>query len=905
MKAAAAGDPRILESIQLESQIRNLDTQYQGYRTTKFDLENRIRAFDEQKDPLFHRRDVLQSAAGRVQPKEDDTDVRIGNSTFKAGEIGKKEHSEDAKRAMLARLQRAAMTGGEYFGAYRGFSFELKRVGHQDMSIQAMPLGSSSPIAESIIPNVLDELRKNEGSDAISVPGIMKRLDNLVDGIPKLQEQVDHAIEQRREEIEEARQTVEQPFPREIELKEMKERHRDLLKELRGGNDIDFKPDTSISHFGDFKPEDDWMQKVEFLRTDFTRESDGDPVYLFRTYRDTGFLSMTQGPPERLGVDPESAQFIRENKSGVLYNRLYKEAIEEGQKPQPTGQMRTLDPNEHETVDKMRDMAANTKLHELFPSMSVERDGTKLRTNLEAHEFFRRALEEVRGIKPGSSDYVDLFKALFLKPHEVKAIEKAISAKLDEAGRKGYSADELKNVHEALNDLKAAGSNGSGAIIYAFDEALPHELFHQTDYLAQADKTALDHHATPAVLDSHPVAQALTDKFYLPKREYSRIADTNVRNAVIRHEIPALLLELTPEDLEKRFGITPDMVDDYMLKWFELYAEKNGIDSLDRFDKQEFATHAFINQIKAAATIASAKQSVSEIGEEDEADPEGTTEQAGTPEESPQGDTGIADRESTPEPTFELDADTRQGSTKLRSLPKTMRAAGLDAVDDAYDVFTDKAATAEAERLLNENGIEGSIKLLKELPASAQDAQHAILSFMLIRTLLNAAAEHQQIDPIAARNYRDTARELTQDHAIKATQAGRFTRIPSVIGATTEHLMYAVQGVINQYHPGKSLSPEDWSKWEGLGNDLEAANARILELQKQKRNDAAKIKRMQDRLDGKSPDAAQTLRQSKEPESPRNARTVDQEQAGQARQRYSRAVETADQRAAGRSAKLA
>jgi diguanylate cyclase (GGDEF)-like protein len=488
---------------------------------------------------------------------------------------------------------------------------------------------------------------------------------------------------------------------------------------------------------------------------------------------------------------------------------------------------------ERMTFDEIEDLPF-VLLEDLFGKATATRFGDRVQLNAQAHELVRRALEQVKVEKNRKRNIEERFEGQFLNPNEVREVIDVLRQKATEGKTHGYSSADVADLTNLAKTIDEAAKAGKGtANLYVFDRALPHELFHQADYLGAIAKTLLNRHSEAAktTLDEHPVTEKAWKAHFSKFGTYTNTTGA-MRKAQLRAEIPPYLLESSDEELG-RVGITPEMRDDYLLRWFEGYVEKNGVAALEHFEKEELNVQRFIEEVRTANA---GKEGVDneQIRREDAEglQPEGI--QTGETRAGPQSRRGNEGPE-----------------VKLRSLPKTMRAAGLDAIDLAYEVFHDRDATAEAQRLLEKNGVEGSINLLRNLKAEAQDAQHAILSFMLIRTLIDHSEVIRQTDPETSKKHFDLALKLAEEHAVKATQAGRFTRIPSVIGTTVESFISAIKGVVDDVFEGdKTLSPEEWQKWEGMGHELEEVTAKATAISKELRNAKAKIKRLEDEKAG-------------------------------------------------------
>lgn len=534
-------------------------------------------------------------------------------------------------------------------------------------------------------------------------------------------------------------------------------------------------------------------------------------------------------------------------------------------------------PDEKMTVEEMRNLPYEP-IDTILDGAEMTRTGDLLKMNAKSHELLRRSFEEARinearrkgkNLKP--SEYEDLFTGTFLKPEVVDETEQILLEKAVDAKNLGYSPEEVAVFTDHARMLREAADEGNGtAVIFVLDKSLPHERFHQADYLGAAEKTVLNRHSdeAKAKLDKHWVRGILWKKHYSKYGEYTRIKSQKVLDATLRAEIPAFLLESSEKDLAA-MGITPEMAADYMLTWFEGYAAKNGIDSLDHFDKEELDVKTFITQIKDAYAKAVPVQNGG-TRKGNETNNQQEPEPGGENTENPRSDgSSTLQPIGTDTDGVRLTAETHLGrriekrqaerdaglgnDRRLRSLPLTMRRAGIEVIDEAYDVFHDAHAIEMATDLLEQHGIEGSIELLRNIPAKGLDAEHGILSFMLIKTLQNHAASIRDTDPANARKYFELSLELAREHAIAATQLGRFTRVPSIIGPSVETLKYAIQGIIEARanNKDKTISAEAWERIEAQGRDLESALTTIEGLRRENRNKQAQIKRLKDEKEGK------------------------------------------------------
>lgn len=528
----------------------------------------------------------------------------------------------------------------------------------------------------------------------------------------------------------------------------------------------------------------------------------------------------------------------------------------------PNSLARTIDEEQEEadriTIEEMRDLQYVPFDDLLSRNPQAELVGVHIKADTASHEIYRRAFEEAKitqGVmKLGSKKAEDLFSGQFMEPEFVELTAEVLLKKWTEAKEKNYPAEQvaiLRQFADLLNE--AAAYNKGTAIVYVFDHALPHELFHQADYMGAAEKTILNRHGETYkdILDNHVVTNRLWAKHFSQFATYNRQKSLKVQRALLRAEIPPLLLELSDKQLKERFGLTPDERADYLLYWFKGYADKNGIDSLDTFDREEFHVQLFIAKAKDAVRETNEARKAGKADEANRRRREQEEQSAGS-KARPPSDRGRARG---------IGEDELGDNSRLASLPATMRRYGLEASDLGYEVFHDPAAQEEAEKLLNEFGVEGAMKFLRNMPAEEQDVQHALLSFMVQRILLDYGNSLAATNPAEAAKQRQKALNFGMEHSMRAVKAGRFTRAPQLIGQTVEGILYSIQNIVKDtYGNDKSLSPEKWDELEAKARRIEELLAKSQALKIESKQKDREIKKLKEQLAGnraaKRPDAS-------------------------------------------------
>ncbi|HEY8560522.1 MAG TPA: transglycosylase SLT domain-containing protein [Pyrinomonadaceae bacterium] len=275
----------------------------------------------------------------------------------------------------------------------------------------------------------------------------------------------------------------------------------------------------------------------------------------------------------------------------------------------------SIAPEERPTVEAMRELPYVPTYELLNGGRQSVRFNDRIQVDPKGHERFRRLLEESRG--DDSTHAEDLFGAVTFLPQGVRDALQTLKSQIEQAKELGYTPEEISYLETDAALLEEAARAGRGtAVVYILPSAIPEELFHQAD-IAGATRQISDtpdddiigflnslhvplerHSKTHAArLDSHAVRDILWQKYFTRFNEYKNLKNKKVRAAILRAEIPPLLLRLSDRELHE-FGIAPEMKADYLLTWFEGYAEKNGIDALDNFEKEEINAQEYVQKIK-------------------------------------------------------------------------------------------------------------------------------------------------------------------------------------------------------------------------------------------------------------------------------------------------------------------
>lgn len=483
---------------------------------------------------------------------------------------------------------------------------------------------------------------------------------------------------------------------------------------------------------------------------------------------------------------------------------------------------------------------------ELVQKATVERNRDRVKVNLEGQEFIRRVMEEIdirAGRKKIGDDAVETsFSGLFSDNPSTLKLEKTLRDISDEATKAGNRAA-AEFATKLANEIEAASKKGKGtAVLYMYDSRLPHEVFHQASYLGDLARNLITRHANFGKLKAHPVFKATAD-YFRGFSEYSEIERTNPKmfDALVAEESAAYIAggERT------LLGVSKEDAADYLNTWFDSYAAKNGIESLDKFEQIEGVTYDAIQRIRQARAAEAVE---ADTGRETKSDVGRGENLSSEPEQIAGGEATRDGRTSGKRGTT---SQSGQRNQRLRSLPQSLREAGLDAENLLYDIQTDTEAKTDAAEMLEKLGIAGAIDLIDNLPNP--DASHANLAFMVSQVLQSKAAELEKTNPQEATQIRALQADFTRDLATKFTKAGQFISAARVIQNNAQAVVGTAESIIAaRGNTGETLSPADRDKFNTLGEQNELAIAKVTELQRRLRNEQAKNKRLNDSIEGKT-----------------------------------------------------
>lgn len=460
------------------------------------------------------------------------------------------------------------------------------------------------------------------------------------------------------------------------------------------------------------------------------------------------------------------------------------------------------------------DEARDTDFVDLARFATVERNGDLLTVNEEGQEILRRAFEQNKidegdVVGPAESSFDGVFTARADIRRTVKSLNDA-AARMSEFG---YDGGDQKPVRDLAFALMEAGKAGDGTAVVrvegASTAAIPHESLHQGSYAGAQGAPLEDRHSPESIqsLARSPVARKWR-KFYAGNVEY-----TDASDALVVEEAAATI---AGGDYAK-MGITDAEAAKFLHRWFTSYTEKNGEQSLEKFRRQREAVNRTIAAVRTQqrGRIDGSLQGV-------------RGQQASAAARTGEGDGAPPTGEEAGEREIE------QGDIAARSLPGTLRSQGLVAADELYERYSNKAALADARKMLEELGFDGAESLL--LNGNQQlGAQHMALSKIVQRALLDTAASVAAKDSQQSAELRARQQELATSLAARATMSGQFIQASQLLEFSVEDVMATAARVAKER--GRRMTVAEAQNVQEAGEALERAAA-VLDAASVKAGDA-------------------------------------------------------------------
>lgn len=446
-------------------------------------------------------------------------------------------------------------------------------------------------------------------------------------------------------------------------------------------------------------------------------------------------------------------------------------------------------PENSETLKEL----ATTPVRDIISDVGSEyKNDNVVKLNPEGSELVRIALAGVQ--KTSRADQA-IIGALFNEPQIAENVIEAVDEIANVAEENGL---DVKPIRDLVKNLEKA-SKKDGTIIIDVIGGLEHEQVHYSSWKGADGKKLVDRYAN--------INEIAKDKDFI--QFWGQLNELQGQSTIGVAAEEALAY-LGSGDYA-RFGLTEAQAVGILQKLVTGYAEANGVESLRHFEAEKI--YEAVENFRKSQSSETSDDSRSEVGEE---------------------------REAGPRPAKEK---PDKAGEKQRSLPGTIREAGLEAEDESYKVFGNEEAIQAANDLIADLGLEKAIKTVEA--STTYDKTHAVMSFMLQRALRNEAAKAEADgDTEYANTLRKRGLELASKHAELATQAGQFTQAAAMVADAVESVLYRAQKIADKR--GRPLTPVEYEKFEQLGIKAENQTNDLDRLRKDIRNLKAQIKRLKE-----------------------------------------------------------
>lgn len=264
MKAAASGNPLILEEFKLRDQVKKLEQKERQFKRAKYQavsdadfMQTRLDALPEEQAIIARDVETLQANPLPVAKKKDDPSF--------AGKIGNKNYSKrkDFGQAIISEAKSiiANREKDRVIGSLRGFDVSVGR----DYSDDTFKIGLSG---EWNYGNERYYLNNDPG-------GLATQLNNRLESIANLLENKQIEQSNAERDIPVLLEKGQQEFKEAAELSELRDQHNEILAELsaKGEDDTPDGPEDLPDDAMSFNPSRDLMIRDDNIVLEFGRDS--------------------------------------------------------------------------------------------------------------------------------------------------------------------------------------------------------------------------------------------------------------------------------------------------------------------------------------------------------------------------------------------------------------------------------------------------------------------------------------------------------------------------------------------------------------------------------------------------------------------------------------------------------
>ncbi|MEI2453866.1 PLxRFG domain-containing protein [Lysobacter firmicutimachus] len=214
MKGSASGNPLILESVRLRSEVRNLEAQERSHKRSIHQMEAVVRKFNAGNHYSYTDRDRTRRAVDQLD-RDGPFELTLGERTFDERKGVKAE-------PVLAAFKRATSADGPVrAGSFRGADIWVDHRG--DAFRVTLQVGDFT-VGQTEF-----------GREGITPGGYVSRLENMIERSDRLVAEAEARVQQFEREAKQASEEMTRGFPQQGELDGKRERFQKVVAALRAG----------------------------------------------------------------------------------------------------------------------------------------------------------------------------------------------------------------------------------------------------------------------------------------------------------------------------------------------------------------------------------------------------------------------------------------------------------------------------------------------------------------------------------------------------------------------------------------------------------------------------------------------------------------------------------------------
>ena len=233
MKAAASGNPLVLEETQLANEVKRLTAMRKGHADSVFAMQ---RKFNHNKNIVsgflpeqirIAGKEINLASKNPVKPSKN----AIGETIVGRTKAKTREEAENLIREHAARLR--VGLDDSFAINYRGINFSLKQDAFKTLGLYS-ELAKFGSYGEA---------------EAVSPSGLLTRLENYIDSLPSRKERLEASISEAKAEITSMEQRINSPFAEQGALEQAQLRHAAIKRRLMKSTQLDAVPANERAAF--------------------------------------------------------------------------------------------------------------------------------------------------------------------------------------------------------------------------------------------------------------------------------------------------------------------------------------------------------------------------------------------------------------------------------------------------------------------------------------------------------------------------------------------------------------------------------------------------------------------------------------------------------------------------------